>query len=159
MNAESAAGLVGGSDSHYMQLALLQARNAQAAGEVPVGAVLVCDDRIIAHGANRPIASCDPTAHAEIEALRTGARVMGNYRLTGSVLYVTLEPCLMCAAALIQARVRRLVFGAWDAQAGACGSVLDLPREPRLAHGLDVFGGVCSDEAAGLLRQFFASRR
>ena len=117
------------------------------------------DDKIIGEGWNRPIASHDPTAHAEILALRAGASVLGNYRLSAATLYATLEPCVMCMGAVLNARVSRLVFGAWDARAGACGSVIDLPREPRLAHGLDVFGGVCSEEAADLLRRFFESRR
>ncbi|HEY6452744.1 MAG TPA: tRNA adenosine(34) deaminase TadA [Steroidobacteraceae bacterium] len=142
-----------------MQQALGQARAAQAAGEVPVGAVLVRAERIIAAGANGPIASHDPTAHAEIEALRAGGRALGNYRLTGCTLYVTLEPCLMCAAALLQARVRRLVFGAWDAQYGAAGSLLDVFRLPGLNHRVDVFGGVLEEECNALLREFFARQR
>jgi tRNA(Arg) A34 adenosine deaminase TadA len=159
MNPMAAAAVSGGGDIDYMQRALQQARHAQAAGEVPVGAVLVHDGRIIATGANRPIGGCDPTAHAEIEALRAGARELDNYRLTGSVLYVTLEPCLMCAAALVHARVRRLVFGAWDAQFGAAGSLLDVFRLPGLNHRVDVFGGVLADECNALLRAFFAQQR
>src|SRR6202049_2093396 len=108
-------------DRDYMLRALELAREAQAAGEVPVGAVLVHDAAVIASGANRPIGACDPTAHAEIEALRAGARALGSYRLNDTTLYVTLEPCLMCAAAIVQARVRRVVFGAFDPQAGAAG--------------------------------------
>jgi tRNA(adenine34) deaminase len=142
-----------------MQCALVQARSALAAGEVPVGAVLVWENRIVATGANRPIGGCDPTAHAEIEALRAGARVLGNYRLTGSVLYVTLEPCLMCAAALVHARVRRLVFGAWDAQFGGAGSLIDVLRLPGLNHRVDVFGGVLADECNALLQGFFSQQR
>src|SRR6516225_1237218 len=103
-------------DTDFMRLALAQARAAGAAGEVPVGAVLVHEERVIAAGSNRPISGCDPTAHAEIEALRAGARVLGSYRLIDTILYVTLEPCLMCAAALVHARVRRVVYGAWDSQ-------------------------------------------
>ena len=159
MSATAAADFRGGSDIDYMQRALAQARSAQAAGEVPVGAVLVCDDRIIATGANCPIGGCDPTAHAEIEALRAGARALGNYRLNGSVLYVTLEPCLMCAAALVQARVRRVVFGAWDAQFGAAGSLIDVFRLPGLNHRVEVFGGVLADECNALLRGFFEQQR
>jgi tRNA(adenine34) deaminase len=147
------------SDSDFMRAALLLAQSAAEQGEVPVGALLVLDDKVIGEGFNRPIASHDPTAHAEIIALRAGAAVLGNYRLAGATLYATLEPCAMCMGAVLNARVTRLVFGAWDARAGACGSVIDLPREPRLAHGLDVFGGVCSEEAAELLRQFFEKRR
>jgi tRNA(adenine34) deaminase len=147
------------SDIEYMQLALEQARAADAAGEVPVGALLVHAERIVAQGANRPIAACDPTAHAEIEALRAGARALGTYRLTGATLYVTLEPCLMCAAALVQARVRRVVFGAFDVQAGAAGSLLDVFRLERLNHRVDVFGGVLAQECAQLLHGFFERRR
>ena len=147
------------SDSEFMRRALLLAQRAAEEGEVPVGALLVLDDKIIGEGWNRPIASNDPTAHAEIVALRAGAAALNNYRVGAATLYATLEPCVMCMGAILNARVVRLVFGAWDAKAGACGSVLDLPREPRLAHGLDVFGGVCSEEAAGLLRQFFEGRR
>jgi tRNA(adenine34) deaminase len=147
------------SDSEYMRRALVLAQRAAEEGEVPVGALLILHDEVIGEGWNRPIASHDPTAHAEIIALRAGAAAQSNYRLGEATLYVTLEPCAMCLGAVLNARVTRLVFGAWDAKAGACGSVIDLPREPRLAHGLDVFGGVCSDEAAALLRRFFESRR
>jgi tRNA(adenine34) deaminase len=147
------------SDSDFMRRALLLAQRAAEVGEVPVGALLVMDNEIIGEGWNQPIASHDPTAHAEIIALRAGAMKLGNYRLGSATLYATLEPCVMCIGAVLNARVARLVFGAWDAKAGACGSVVDLPREARLAHGLDVFGGVCSEEAAGLLRQFFENRR
>jgi tRNA(adenine34) deaminase len=146
-------------DSEFMRRALLLAQRAAEEGEVPVGALLVLDNEIIGEGWNRPIASNDPTAHAEIIALRAGAAALNNYRVGAATLYATLEPCVMCMGAILNARVVRLVFGAWDAKAGACGSVLDLPREPRLAHGLDVFGGVCSEEAAGLLREFFERRR
>jgi tRNA(adenine34) deaminase len=147
------------SDSEFMRRALLLAQKAAEEGEVPVGALLVLDNEVIGEGWNRPISSHDPTAHAEIVALRAGAAALSNYRLGAATLYATLEPCVMCIGAVLTARVARLVFGAWDAKAGACGSVLDLPREPRLGAGLDVFGGVCSEEAAGLLRQFFANRR
>jgi tRNA(adenine34) deaminase len=149
----------GFSDSDFMRSALIQARTAQAAGEVPVGAVLVSENRIIAAGANAAIGSHDPSAHAEIVALRAGGRALGNYRLSGCVLYVTLEPCLMCAAALLQARVRRLVFGAWDAQFGAAGSSIDVFRLPGLNHRVDVFGGVLAEECQALLRDFFALQR
>ncbi len=147
------------SDEHFMALALACARRAAAEGEVPVGAVLVAGDEVIAEGWNRPVANNDPTAHAEIVALRAGALHLGNYRLARSTLYATLEPCTMCMGAVINARVARLVFGAWDLKAGACGSVIDLPREPRLKVGIDVFGGVRSEEAAALLKEFFESRR
>jgi tRNA(adenine34) deaminase len=146
-------------DLDYMQRALEMARGAQAAGEVPVGAVLVRDAMIIASGANRPIGACDPTAHAEIEALRAGARALGSYRLNDTTLYVTLEPCLMCAAAIVQARLRRVVFGAFDPQAGAAGSVLDAFKLAGLNHRVDVFGGVLADECGTLLRGFFERRR
>jgi tRNA(adenine34) deaminase len=147
------------SDVDFMQRALLLAQRAAEEGEVPVGALLVLDDEVIGEGWNQPIASHDPTAHAEIVALRAGALALQNYRLGAATLYATLEPCVMCMGAVLNARIARVVFGAWDAKAGACGSVVDLPREPRLAHQLDVFGGVCSEEAATLLRQFFESRR
>ena len=143
------------SDNDFMRRALLLAERAAEEGEVPVGALLVLDNEVIGEGWNRPIASHDPTAHAEIVALRAGASALSNYRLGPATLYATLEPCVMCMGAVLNARVARLVFGAWDAKAGACGSVIDLPREPRLARGLDVFGGVCSEEAATLLREFF----
>lgn len=146
-------------DADYMLRALEQAREAQAAGEVPIGAVLVRDALVIASGANRPIGACDPTAHAEIEALRAGARALGSYRLTDTTLYVTLEPCVMCAAALVHARVRRVVFGAFDPQAGAAGSLLDVFKLAGLNHRVDVFGGVLADECAALLRDFFGRRR
>jgi tRNA(adenine34) deaminase len=147
------------SDTDYMRRALAFAQRAAAEGEVPVGALLVLGDEVIGEGWNRPKTSHDPTAHAEIVALRAGALRQRNYRLGTATLYVTLEPCAMCMGALLNARVSRLVFGAWDAKAGACGSVFDLSREPSLTHRIDVFGGVCSEESAGLLRQFFASRR
>jgi len=142
-----------------MRRALELADGAETHGEVPVGAVLVRGDEIIAEGANRPIASNDPTAHAEIEALRAGGQVIGSYRLTDTTLYVTLEPCAMCAAAIVHARVRRLVFGAWDPRAGAAGSIVDLFTLPGLNHRVDVFGGVLADECTRRLKHFFAERR
>ena len=147
------------SDAGFMRRALMLAQRAAEEGEVPVGALLVVDNEVIGEGWNQPIASHDPTAHAEIIALRAAARARRNYRLTDATLYATLEPCAMCMGAVLNARVMRVVFGAWDTKAGACGSVIDLPREPRLTHRLDVFGGVCSEESAGLLRMFFESRR
>jgi tRNA(adenine34) deaminase len=147
------------SDTDFMRHALMLARRAAEDGEVPVGALLVLDNEVIGEGWNRPIASHDPTAHAEIVALRAGAHVQRNYRLSAATLYATLEPCAMCMGAVLNARLARVVFGAWDSKAGACGSVIDLPREPRLTHRLDIFGGVCSEESAGLLRQFFETRR
>jgi tRNA(adenine34) deaminase len=146
-------------DIDFMRLALEQANRARAAGEVPVGAVLVSGERVIASGANCPIAANDPSAHAEIEALRSGGRTLASYRLTDTTLYVTLEPCPMCAMAIVHARVRRLVFGAWDPRAGAAGSVTDIFALPGLNHRVDVFGGVLMEECGGLLREFFAERR
>jgi tRNA(adenine34) deaminase len=146
-------------DTDWMRRALVLAQRAAEEGEVPVGALVVANNEIVGEGWNRPIASSDPTAHAEIVALRAGAATLRNYRLGNATLYATLEPCAMCMGAVLNARLARVVFGAWDAKAGACGSVIDLPREPRLGQSVDVFGGVCSDEAAALLRQFFESRR
>ncbi len=146
-------------DVDYMLRALELARMAEAEGEVPVGAVLVQNETIIASGHNRPIGARDPTAHAEIEALRAGAQRLGSYRLADTTLYVTLEPCLMCAAALVHARVRRLVFGAFDPQVGAAGSRLDVFKLEALNHRVDVFGGVLAPECGALLRTFFERRR
>ena len=147
------------SDVDYMRRALELARRASLDDEVPVGAVLVLGGEIIGEGWNRPIVAHDPTAHAEVVALRAGALRLLNYRLEKTTLYATLEPCAMCMGALLYARVPRVVFGAWDDKAGACGSVIDLPRERRLAHRVDVFGGVCSTESAAMLRDFFEARR
>jgi tRNA(adenine34) deaminase len=146
-------------DEAFMGLALEQARLARTAGEVPVGAVLVRSDEVIAVGANRPIASHDPTAHAEIEVLRAAGRSLASYRLTDTTLYVTLEPCVMCASAIVHARVRRLVFGAWDPRAGGAGSITDVFALPGLNHRVEVFGGVLMDDCAQLLQEFFAQRR
>jgi tRNA(adenine34) deaminase len=148
-----------GRDTAYMRGALEQAAAAGARGEVPVGAVLVLGMDIIATGGNAPIERHDPTAHAEIEALRAGGRALGSYRLTDTTLYVTLEPCVMCAAAIVHARVRRLVFGAWDPHAGAAGSITDVFALPQLNHRVDVFGGVLMEECSQLLQRFFAERR
>jgi tRNA(adenine34) deaminase len=148
-----------GRDAGFMRAALAHAVAAGAAGEVPVGAVLVHGEEIIAVGGNAPVASHDPTAHAEIAALRAGGRALASYRLTDTTLYVTLEPCVMCAAAIVHARVRRLVFGAWDPRAGAAGSITNVFALPQLNHRVDVFGGVLTDECAQLLQQFFAQRR
>jgi len=146
-------------DVDFMRRALELARRAALADEVPIGAVLVLDKEIVGEGWNRPIDTHDPTAHAEVVALRAGAQQLRNYRLENTTLYATLEPCAMCMGAVLNARVPRVVFGAWDQKAGACGSVIDLPRERRLTHHIDVFGGVCSEESAALLRQFFEARR
>lgn len=142
-----------------MRRALLLAGEAESHGEVPVGAVLVRGSDIVGAGHNRPIGGVDPTAHAEIEALRAGARALGSYRLTDTTLYVTLEPCLMCAAAIVHARVRRVVFGAWDPKAGAAGSIIDAFALPAMNHRVDAFGGVLEEECGELLRRFFAARR
>lgn len=146
-------------DIDFMRLALEQAAAAQANGEVPVGAVLVHGDDVIATGANRPIATNDPTAHAEIEALRGGGKVLNSYRLTDTTLYVTLEPCVMCASAIVHARVKRVVFGAWDPRAGAAGSIVDVFALQGLNHRVDVFGGVLMEECSAQLKQFFGERR
>jgi tRNA(adenine34) deaminase len=148
-----------GRDTLFMRAALREALAAGASGEVPVGAVLVRGDEVIATGANAPVAACDPTAHAEIEALRAGARVLGSYRLTDTTLYVTLEPCVMCAAAIVHARVRRCVFGAWDPRAGGAGSLTNVFALAGLNHRVDVFGGVLMEECARALQEFFAGRR
>lgn len=150
---------VAGRDATYMRAALEQAAAAGVRGEVPVGAVLVLGTEVIATGGNLAIASHDPTAHAEIEALRAGGRALGSYRLADTTLYVTLEPCVMCASAIVHARVRRLVFGAWDPRAGAAGSITDVFALPQLNHRVDVFGGVLMEECAQLLQKFFAMRR
>ena len=146
-------------DVDFMRRALVLAQRAALDAEVPVGALLVRGDDVIGEGWNRPIMSQDPTAHAEVVALRAAAQRIGNYRLERTTLYATLEPCAMCMGAALNARVSRVVFGAWDPKAGACGSVIDLPREPKLTHRVDIFGGVCSDESAALLREFFETRR
>lgn len=146
-------------DIQYMQHALQLARRAQQAGEVPVGAVVVMNERIVGEGWNQPIGTHDPTAHAEIVALRAAARALQSYRLERALLYVTLEPCAMCIGAIQHARIERVVFGAWDPKAGACGSLLDLTRDSGFSHRTDVFGGVCSQECGELLSLFFESRR
>jgi tRNA(adenine34) deaminase len=146
-------------DPAFMQLALEQARLAQAEGEVPVGAVVVRDGQVIGRGHNRPVGAHDPTAHAEVMALREAARGLGNYRLDGCDLYVTLEPCPMCSGAMLHSRLRRVVFGARDPKTGAAGSVLDLFAEPRLNHRTQVSGGILAEDCGRLLADFFASRR
>ncbi|WHZ11656.1 MAG: tRNA-specific adenosine-34 deaminase / Domain of unknown function [Burkholderiaceae bacterium] len=146
-------------DTEFMQLALAQAREAGAAGEVPVGAVVARDGQVIATGRNSPVVSHDPSAHAEINAMRAAAEVLGNYRLDGCELFVTLEPCAMCAGAMLHARLRRVVFGAADPKTGAAGSVLDLFAQPQLNHQTEVRGGVLADDCAALLRGFFGDRR
>jgi tRNA(adenine34) deaminase len=148
-----------GRDATFMRVALGHAVAAAAAGEVPVGALLVRGEEILATGSNAPIASHDPTAHAEIVALRAGGQALGSYRLTDTTLYVTLEPCVMCASAIVHARVRRLVFGAFDPRAGGAGSITNVFALPGLNHRVDVFGGVLMEECARLLQEFFAARR
>ena len=147
------------SDEHWMGLALAQAREAAAAGEVPVGAVVVRNGQVLATGRNAPIAGHDPTAHAEVVALREAARVLGNYRLDGCSLYVTLEPCAMCSGAMLHARLERVVFGATDPRTGAAGSVLNLFANAQLNHQTQVTGGVLADECGQLLKDFFKPRR
>ena len=146
-------------DAHWMALALAEARHAAEAGEVPVGAVLVKNGQVIATGRNTPVAQHDPSAHAEINALRAGAAALGNYRLDGCELFVTLEPCAMCAGAMLHSRLARVVFGAADPKTGAAGSVLDLFAEPRLNHRTQVQGGVLAQECAAVLQGFFQQRR
>ena len=142
-----------------MRAALDEARQAALAGEVPVGAVLVADGRILARAGNRTITDCDPTAHAEILVLREAARTIGNYRLLGDDLYVTIEPCAMCAGAMIQARIARLIYGADDPKAGAVRSCFSLLNDPRLNHRIEVVPGILAEESAAQLQNFFAARR
>lgn len=146
-------------DLVFMRHALLLARRAQQAGEVPVGAVVVHEGRIVGEGWNRPIGEHDPSAHAEVVALRAAAERLRNYRLGGSTLYVTLEPCVMCAGLITHARVQRVVFGAWDPRAGAVRSVYDVIATPRLNHRVEWSGGLMESECAELLRSFFRARR
>ncbi len=157
----AAAGMISFSDAEtaYMRAALEQAALAAAAGEVPVGAVIVQGGLVTGRGHNCPIASCDPSAHAEIVALRDAASAAANYRLPEAELYVTLEPCLMCVGAMLHARIRRLIFGAYDPKAGAAGSVLDLAADRRLNHRIEVTGGLLADECSARLKAFFSERR
>ena len=146
-------------ESGFMREALKLAQEAAAAGEVPVGAVVVKDGRIIGRGSNRPITSHDPTAHAEIVALREAAASEGNYRLPGCELYVTLEPCAMCVGAMVHARLARIVYGATDPKTGACGSIVDLPGLAAWNHHGRFEGGLLAEECGAILRSFFAERR
>jgi tRNA(adenine34) deaminase len=146
-------------DELLMQAALVEARAAAEAGEVPIGAVAVIGGEIVARGQNRVLRDVDPTAHAEIVAMRAAARAIGNYRLVDCELYVTLEPCAMCAGAMIHARLGRLVYGAADPKAGAAGSVLGVLNHPQLNHQMTVAGGLLAEECGGLLRGFFRERR
>lgn len=152
MNGEAA-------DIAYMDEALALAREAAACGEVPVGALVVCGHAVVGRGFNAPISRRDPSAHAEIIALREAGARLGNYRLVGCTLYVTLEPCAMCAGAILHARIARVVFGAADPKGGAAGSVIDLFAEPRLNHHAEVTAGVLAGSSAQLLSEFFAARR
>lgn len=145
--------------ARFMRLALAEAQRAQESGEVPVGAVVVLDGRVIGTGFNQPISSGDPTAHAEIVALRAAARELGNYRLTGSALYVTIEPCLMCVGAMVHARVGLVVFGAPEPRAGALCSATRAHETPGLNHKLSVLGGVLEEECRAAMQAFFRARR
>ena len=147
------------SDAQYMDMALAEARKAEAAGEVPVGAVIVLNDAVIGSGFNQPISSADPTAHAEVVAMRKAAWTLKNYRLRGTTLYCTVEPCMMCAGAMIHARIARLVFGTADPKAGSAGSIYNVLTDPRLNHRVEVVCGAREEECAAILREFFARRR
>lgn len=146
-------------DIHFMQQALVLAHLAADAGEVPVGAIVVKDGEIIGRGSNAPISTNDPTAHAEIRAMRDAAQHLGNYRLVDCTLYVTLEPCAMCTGAIQHARIARLVYGASDPKTGACGSVINLMAEPKLNHHTEITNGVLAQECGATLSAFFAARR
>jgi tRNA(adenine34) deaminase len=146
-------------DTGYMDLALAEAQKADSTGEVPVGAVIVFNDEVIGSGFNQPISAHDATAHAEIMALRKAGQALGNYRLSGVTMYCTVEPCIMCAGAMIHARIARLVFGTPDPKAGSAGSIYNVLTDPRLNHHVEVVSGIREDECAALLRRFFARRR
>ncbi|MFI8416634.1 tRNA adenosine(34) deaminase TadA [Serratia sp. NPDC078593] len=146
-------------DDYWMRQALTLALRAQQEGEVPVGALLVLDNQVIGEGWNRPIGHHDPTAHAEIMALRQGGAVIQNYRLLNATLYVTLEPCVMCAGAMVHSRIRRLVYGASDEKTGAAGSLIDILRHPGMNHQIEIVSGVLADECAATLSNFFRLRR
>ncbi len=147
------------SDEYWMRQALSLAQRAQEEGEVPVGALLVLDNQVIGEGWNRPIGRHDPTAHAEIMALRQGGAVLQNYRLLNATLYVTLEPCVMCAGAMVHSRIRRLVYGAADEKTGAVGSLVDILRHPGMNHQVEIVSGVLAEECAATLSSFFRMRR
>lgn len=148
-----------GLDESYMRLALEEAELAATEGEVPIGAVVVCDGRVVARAHNRRETDADPSAHAEFSAMVAAARELGRWRLTGCTVYVTLEPCLMCAGLMVNGRVDRCVYGAADPKGGALGTLYDVSHDPRLNHEFAVTGGVLADESAGLLRAFFRARR
>lgn len=147
------------SDERWMLRALRLAEESRAVDEVPVGAVLVKDNTLVAQGCNRMIGDCDPTAHAEIVALRNAAKALGNYRLVGCTLYVTVEPCAMCAGALVHARVQRLVFGAHEPRSGAVVSMMQLLDNPRLNHSVACLGGICGEQCGQLMAEYFAGKR
>ena len=147
------------SDEHYMEMALAEARNAAAAGEVPVGAVILVDGVIVARAFNKPVSTNDPTAHAEMLALREASQKAGNYRLSSATVYCTIEPCMMCAGAMIHARIARLVFGALDPKAGSAGSIYNVLSDPRLNHRVEVVFGIRQTECSALLQNFFSQRR
>ena len=159
MVIDNSVGVGEGTDLHWMQRALELADQAELLGEVPVGAVVVREGKSLGEGFNQPIAAHDPSAHAEIQALRQAGRWANNYRLPDATLYVTLEPCVMCAGAIIHARIARVVFGAFDPKTGAAGSVFDTLISPRHNHRVDVTGGVLAEACGGKLRRFFAARR
>lgn len=146
-------------DETFMRAAIAEAKVAASVGEVPVGAIVVLDNQIVGRGLNRPIQDHDPTAHAEIVAMRAAAAELRNYRLNDATVYVTLEPCPMCVGAMLHARISRLVFGAYDPKSGAAGSVLDLSDDRRLNHRIEVNGGLFEDQCGGLLQQFFEKKR
>ncbi|MEO6982662.1 MAG: tRNA adenosine(34) deaminase TadA [Edaphobacter sp.] len=146
-------------DLDYLRLAIAEAQSAEASGEVPVGAVIVHNGEIIGHGQNRVLRDSDPTAHAEIVALRAAGLALKNYRLEDCTLYATLEPCAMCAGAILHARIHRLVYAAPDPKAGACGSVLSVMNHPQLNHKVEVVSGLLAEECGALLTNFFRSRR
>jgi tRNA(adenine34) deaminase len=150
---------MGMTDEVFMRRALELAQRAQAEGEVPVGAVVILEEKILGEGWNRPIAASDPTAHAEIQAMRAASSALSNYRLTGATLYVTLEPCVMCVGAMFHARIGRVVFGASDPKTGAAGGIVDLFKNEKLNHQAQIQGGVLASECGALLSRFFASRR
>lgn len=146
-------------DLEYMQLAMEEAKTAASEGEVPIGAVAVYEGRVIARSGNRTIRDNDPTAHAEIVVLRKAAQALNNYRLSGTLLYVTLEPCSMCAGAMIQARISKVIYGADDPRGGAVRSCFEVLSHPQLNHRVEIVSGICAEESASLLQSFFAARR
>jgi tRNA(adenine34) deaminase len=147
------------SDEEYLRLAIDEARAAERDGEVPVGAVVVCEGAVVGRGNNRVLRDSDPTAHAEIVAMRAAGSALGNYRLEGCSLYVTLEPCAMCAGAILHARIARLVYAAADPKAGACGSVLSVMNHPQLNHKVEVVSGLMAEECGAMLTNFFRAKR